>query len=136
MIRRLLSGSCCSTPSAMCFWATAFMILYGAGLVASAAWPAIGDYRQTYTLAALGVACCANFGRNRTFHCGITGPLFILSAAAMGFVESNRWRIDGDIIWGITLVAVGLTLVAEWRVVGEPGRESGGCCVTPNPSPE
>ena len=57
MIRRLFSGSCCSTPSAMCFWATAFMVLYGAGLVVGAAWPAVAVYRETYTLAALGVAC-------------------------------------------------------------------------------
>lgn len=136
MIRRLFSESCCSTPSAMCFWATAFMILYGAGLLVGAAWPAVGVYRETYTLAALGVACCANFGRNRTFHCGITGPLFILSAAAMALVESSRWRIDGEIIWGVTLVAVGLTLVTEWQVVGEPGRESSDCCAAPSPSPK
>lgn len=79
---------------------------------------------------------CANFGRNRTFHCGITGPLFILSAAAMALVEWSRWRIDGEIIWGVTLVAVGLTLVTEWQVVGEPRRESSDCCAAPSPSPK
>ena len=54
----------------------------------------------------------------------------------MALVEWSRWRIDGEIIWGVTLVAVGLTLVTEWQVVGEPRRESSDCCAAPSPSPK
>ncbi len=121
MIRRALSQSCCTTPAAMCFWAAAFILLYGTGLLVASVWPELRQYSDTYLLAALGLACVVNFGRNRTFHCGITGPVFILGAVAMAFIEAGVWDFSGTAVSGIVLVIVALTLIAEWRIVGQPG---------------
>lgn len=118
MIRRVFAQGCCTTPSAMCFWATAFMLLYGAGLVIGSLRPDLRQYTDTYLLGALGLACLANFGRNRTLHCGLTAPLFLFGAVAMSLIEARLWHADGAAVWGIVLIGVGLSLVIEWRTAG------------------
>ena len=118
MIRRISANSCCTTPSAMFFWATRFGLLFGIGLFVGWMWPSLLAFTDTYVLVALGLACFANFSRNRTLHCGITGPVFLLGASTMGLIEAGLWDIDPDAIWGVALVAVGLAFVFEWRSVG------------------
>ena len=73
----LLARSCCTTPAAMSLWAAMFVLIYGAGLLLRSAWPAVQPFGDTVILVALGAACAINFGRNRTLHCGLTGPLFV-----------------------------------------------------------
>ena len=41
MTRRWFAGGCCTTPSAMGFWAAAFVLLYGAALLLASGWPAL-----------------------------------------------------------------------------------------------
>jgi hypothetical protein len=103
----------------MCFWAVAFALVYGAGLLVASVWPAMQSYRDTLLLVALGAACFVNFGRNRTLHCGITGPLFLIGALAAALIESGVWTLDLAVVWGIVLVGVGVALVIEWRTVGQ-----------------
>lgn len=103
----------------MCFWAVAFAMVYGAGLLVASVWPAMQPYRDTLLLFALGAACFVNFGRNRTLHCGITGPLFLIGALAAALIESGVWTLDLAVVWGIVLVGVGVALVIEWRTVGQ-----------------
>jgi hypothetical protein len=68
---------------------------------------------------ALGAACFANFSRNRTLHCGITGPLFLIGALAAALLEAGAWTLDLGAVWGIILVGVGVALAIEWRTVGQ-----------------
>jgi hypothetical protein len=118
MIRRVFAQGCGTTPSAMCFWATAFLLLYGAGLGIGSLRPDLRQYTDTYLLAALGLACFANFGRNRTLHCGLTGPIFLFGAIAMALIDAQLWNVDAAALWGIVLIGVGISLVIEWRRVG------------------
>lgn len=71
-------------------------------------------------LVALGVACFLNFRQNRTLHCSITGPLFLLGAVAAALIEAGIWTVDLSVVWGIVLVGVGLAFIIEWRTVGPP----------------
>jgi hypothetical protein len=124
MTRRLLAGSCCTTPSAMGFWAAAFVLLYGAVLLLASVLPALGLYGDTLILAALGGACFVNFSRNRTLHCGITGPIFLIGAVAAALIESGRWLADLSIVWGVVMLGVGIAFVVEWRTIGRNGSSS------------
>ena len=126
MIRRAFAQSCCSTPAAMCFWATTFMLLYGIGLLAGATWPWLQAFSNTYLLVALGSACLINFGRNRTLHCGITGPLLVGCAIAMSLIEAQTWRVDPNFLWGFALVSVGAALLFESRTTSSGG-DSANC---------
>jgi hypothetical protein len=102
----------------MFFWGAAFVLLYIVGILLRSVWPAINPYGDTLILVALGTACFLNFGRHRTLHCGITGPVFLLAAIVAALVEAERWSLDLSVVWGIVLIAVGVAFVIEWRTVG------------------
>ena len=119
------SQSCCTSPAAMWFWAAAFAVLYGIGLVMRSAWPVFEPYADTPLLVALGGACFINFGRNRTLHCGLTGPLFLVAAIVAVLIEAGIWDVGEEALWGVVLVGVALAFLVEWRVVGRQGHSSG-----------
>ena len=76
------------------------------------------------TLVALAAACFVNFGRNRTLHCGITGPLFVTAAIVALLGEAGVWNIDENILWRVVLAGVLLAFIAEWRLAGRQNRPS------------
>ncbi len=102
----------------MCFCGLLFLFFYGAGLLLAASWPALQPFGDTLILASLGAACFINFGRNRTLHCGLTGPLFLLAAIVAGLAEARIWNVDMSAFWGVVLVAVAVAFLIEWRTVG------------------
>jgi hypothetical protein len=119
MNARPFGQTCCTTtPAAMAFWGFAFVLVYGLARVAGSFWPAVGHYGDTIILASLGVACFANFARNRTLHCGLSGPIFVVGALVAAAVEAGVWDLDLRVIWGILLAAVAGALLIEWRTVG------------------
>jgi hypothetical protein len=121
MNARSFGKACCTTtPAAMAFWAVAFVLVYGAAVLAGSFWPAVGHYGDTIILASLGVACFANFARNRTLHCGLSAPIFVLGALAAAAVEAGVWNLDLRVIWGTLLAVVAGALLIEWRTVRRP----------------
>lgn len=120
--------ACCTTPAAAGFWAAMFFLFYAAGLLVARFWPKLQRYGDTMILVALGAACFVNFGRNRTLHCGLTGPLFALAAIVAVSIEAGLWNIDEAILWGVVLAGVALAFLIEWRVAGRrrsPGSRPG-----------
>jgi hypothetical protein len=88
-------------------------------------WPVLEPYADTLLFAALGSACFINFGRNRTLHCGLTGPLFLIAAVVAFLMEARVWNVNEEALWGLVLVGVALAFLIEWRTVGRPRRNSG-----------
>ena len=76
--------SCCTTRSAMGYWIGVFALLYGGSMLARFLWPPARPYGDALTLAALGVACLLNFAKNRTLHCSIAGPVFVVGPSWPG----------------------------------------------------
>lgn len=107
---------CCTSPTALCLWAAAFLIVYGAGLLAGELWPALGGFDQTLVLVAIGIACLVTFGITRTFHCGITGPLFLVAAAAVALDEAGLWVVNLSMVWALLMMGLGAAAFVEWRV--------------------
>ena len=103
----------------MCFWAAMFAIVYGIALLAAGIWPTLAPYGgDTTILVVLGTACVINFGRNRTLHCGLSGPLFLGPAIAAALIEARVWDVNMAVLWGLVAIGVGITLAIEWRSVG------------------
>ena len=117
MRRPTLPQGCCTTPSAMCFWVAAFVLFYGAGLLLGTVWPAVRHYEDTVLLVSLAAACFVNFHRNRTLHCALTGPLFVVGAIVAILAEAGIWHVDLSALWGVVLLGVGLAFLIEWRTV-------------------
>ena len=118
------SQSCCTSPAAMWFWAAAFAVVYGIGLLMRSTWPVFEPYADTLLLVALGAACFINFGRNRTLHCGLTGPLFLAAAIVAALIEAGIWEVSEEALWAVVLVGVALAFLIEWRTVGREGHSS------------
>lgn len=124
MPRFTFSQTCCTSPAAMWFWAAAFVRLYGVGLFARSTWPVFEPYGDTLLLAARGLACFIDFSRNRTLHCGLTGPLFLIAAIVAVLMEAGVWSVNENALWGLVLVGVALAFLIEWRTVGRQGHNS------------
>ena len=118
MKQLLVARSCCTTPSALCLWGATALLIYGAGLLLSVVWPAIRAFPSTLILLAMGGACVLNYARNRTFHCVITAPVFLLAALVMALSEAGIWHVADRVFWGLVLIAVAIAFLIEWRTVG------------------
>ena len=118
MKRPPLKQSCCTTPSAIWFWAMMFAAFYVASWLLGAVWPELRDYGDTLILASLAAACFINFSRNRTLHCGLTGPLFLGGAVVAMLMEGEVWNVDQSVLWGVVMVGVAVAFLIEWRTVG------------------
>ena len=115
MARFRFSQTCCTSPAAMWLWADTSRCCRVWSRSRST-WPTSEPYGDTLLLTALGAACFVNFGRNRTLHCGLTGPLFLVAAMVAILMEAGVWRIKEEALWGVVLVGVALAFLIEWRV--------------------
>ncbi len=64
---------------------------------------------------ALGLACAANLVRNRTFHCVITGPFFLLVALAFALNTAGVWKVPAGALWAIVVIVVCAAFLLERR---------------------
>lgn len=80
-------GACCSSPAAICYWFTASLVAWGVLSLIGVYWRPLHASSAATIFFAMAVGCVANWSKNRTFHCGITGPLFFI--AAMVFLLSE-----------------------------------------------
>ena len=96
-----------------------FLLVYGGSLWLGSLWPPFRQYGDTLILAAMGVACFTNFARNRTLHCGLSGPIFIAGALVAALTEARIWNIDLRSVWAVVLVGAALAFLIELRTVGQ-----------------
>jgi hypothetical protein len=101
----------------MWFWCASFAVFFGISLLLGRMWPDLQQYGDTTLLVALAAACFVNFGRNRTLHCGLTGPLFLIAAVVALLIEAGIWGVDHDVLWGVVLIGVALAFLIEWWTV-------------------
>lgn len=90
------------------------MILYGIGL-GLVFWLHWQPYELVVLFTALGLACFANLVRNRSFHCAITGPFFLLVAVALGLQAAGIWKVGGTLLWPAVVIVVCAAFVLERR---------------------
>jgi hypothetical protein len=102
----------------MFFWGAVFVLAYGATIAIRSTWAVAEAYGDTLLLGALGAACVINFARNRTLHCGMTGPLFLVGAVVAALIESDRWNLDLDVLWASVLAGVIVAFLLEWSGIG------------------
>ncbi len=73
-------AACCSSPAAMCYWLAASLIAWGVLSFIGIYWRPLHALSAAAILSAMALGCVANWFRNRTLHCAITGPLFLIAA--------------------------------------------------------
>jgi hypothetical protein len=69
----------------------------------------------TTILFAMAIGCVANWRRNRTLHCAITGPLFFFAAVVFLLSDVFMAHVNSLWVWPFVLIGVGIAFLLEWR---------------------
>jgi hypothetical protein len=108
-------GACCSSPTAIWYWFAASLIAWGALSLIGLRWHPLHASAAVTILLALAIGCFANWARNRTFHCALTGPLFAIAGAAFLLSDTGVMRVNNAVVWAVVLIGTGIAFVLEWR---------------------
>jgi hypothetical protein len=57
----------------------------------------------------------ANWFRNRTLHCAITRPLFLIAGIMFLFAENGTLAINARFVGPIVAIVTGIAFLVEWR---------------------
>ena|SRR5215470_12770997 len=107
--------ACCSSPAAMCYWFVASLIAWGVLSLIGVYWYPLHASSAATILFAMAIGCVANWFRNRTFHCAITGPLFFLAAVVFLLSNLGITHVNLVLIWPFVFVGVAIAFLLEWR---------------------
>src|SRR5216684_5658517 len=90
--------ACCSSPAAICYWLAVSVIAWGALSLIGIYWRPLRASSAATCLLAMAVGCLANWVRNRTYHCAVTGPIFLIAGVvflALRCAHYSRQRAVG-----------------------------------------
>src|SRR5690348_15938823 len=73
------SRACCSSPTAIRYWLVASLASWFVIGLTGIYWHPLRFLSAAAILFALAAGCFANWFRNRTLHCAMTGPLFLIA---------------------------------------------------------
>ena len=107
--------ACCSSPAALCYWFIVSLIAWGVLSVIGIYWRPLHGSSAATILFAMAIGCVANWLRNRTLHCAITGPLFLIAAVVFLLSDMSTTHVNSLLVWPFVLIGVGVAFLLEWR---------------------
>ena len=107
--------ACCTSPAAMCYWFTVSLVAWGALSLIGIYWRPLHALSPAATLFAMAIGCAANWLRNRTLHCVITGPLFLIAALVFLVSDLTGTHANSLLVWPFVVIGVGIAFLLEWR---------------------
>jgi hypothetical protein len=109
----------------MCYWCSASLLAWGALSLIGVYWYPLHATSAAMICIAVAIGCGANWLRNRTLHCGITGPLFLIAGVVFLLSDARVFQINPDIVWSIVAVLTGVSFLLEWRYTSRSQSSSG-----------
>ncbi len=106
---------CCSSPAAICYWFVVSLIAWGVLSLIGIYWRPLHASSAAACLFAMAIGCIANWTRNRSFHCAITGPLFLIGGIVFLLSAERLLRVNTDWVWTFVLIGTGIAFLLEWR---------------------
>jgi hypothetical protein len=107
--------ACCSSPASICYWLVVSLVAWGMLSLIGIVWLPLHAASPSACLFAMAIGCFANWARNRTFHCGMTGPLFLI-AGIVFLLSGERWlHVSAGLVWTFVLFGTGSAFLLEWR---------------------
>lgn len=64
---------------------------------------------------AMAIGCVANWFRNRTLHCVITAPLFLIIGALFLVSNLHIVAVDSRVLWCVVGFGTAVAFFFEWR---------------------
>ena len=86
-------------------------------------WYPLHWYAASTILFAAGIGCIANWLRNRSFHCAITAPLFLIGAILFLVGTLGIARVNVGLVWSLLLVGTGVAFLLERRYAKPPASQ-------------
>jgi hypothetical protein len=71
-------------------------------------------------LLAMAIGCFANWLRNRSYHCAITGPLFLAGGLVLLFSGMHLIAFNIGWVWPFVLIGTCVAFLLEWRYAKRP----------------
>ena len=105
--------ACCSSPASICYWLVVSLAAWAVLSVIGIFWQPLHGSPGATCLLATSVGCFANAFKNRTYHCVLTGPLFLVGAILL--LSSNFMHVKPTVIWIGVLAGTGIAFLLEWR---------------------
>jgi hypothetical protein len=63
----------------------------------------------------MAIGCFANWFKNRSFHCAITGPLFLVAGIVSLLEGVREIHVNVFWFWPFVLIGVVIAFLLEWR---------------------
>jgi hypothetical protein len=104
---------CCSSRASICYWLIASLVGWVVLATIGMFWHPLHTKSAVTCLLAMAAGCFANAFKNRTYHCVLTGPLFLIAAILL--LSSDFTHIKPTLVWIIVLVGTGIAFLMEWR---------------------
>jgi hypothetical protein len=104
---------CCSSRASICYWLIASLVGWAGLATIGMFWHPLHATSAITCLLAMAVGCFANAFKNRTYHCMLTGPVFL--TAAILLLSSDLTHIKPAFVWAFVLVGTGIAFFLEWR---------------------
>jgi hypothetical protein len=106
---------CCSSPAAMFYWAIVSLIAWCALSLIGIFWHPLHASSAVTCLLAPGIGCVANWMRNRSLHCVITAPIFLIAAAVFLLSDMGWIHVKISVVWAFVCLGVGIAFFLEGR---------------------
>jgi hypothetical protein len=107
-------GACCSSPASICYWFIVSLIAWGVLSLIGIYLRPLHAPSAAACLFAMAIGCLANWHRNRSFHCAITGPLFLSGGIMFLLSGVHMIHVDTLWVWLVLLIGIGVAFVLEW----------------------
>lgn len=104
---------CCSSPKSICYWLIVSLAAWAGLAIIGMFWHPLHASSAATCLLAMSVGCFANAFKNRTYHCVLTGPLFLVAAILL--LSSDFMHVKPTVIWMAVLAGTGIAFLLEWR---------------------
>lgn len=104
---------CCTSRASIFYWLVASLAAWAVLATIGMFWHALHATSAVTCLLAIAIGCFANAFKHRTYHCVLTGPLFLIAAILLLF--SDLTHIKPTLVWAIVLFWTGIAFLLEWR---------------------
>jgi hypothetical protein len=107
--------ACCSSPAAIYYRFIVSLVAWGVLSLLGIYWRPLHSSSSATCLFAMASGCFANWLRNRSFHCAITGPVFVIGGGAFLFSDMRMVNVNTSWVWPFVLIGVGIAILLEWQ---------------------
>ena len=112
--------ACCSSPAAICYWFIISLVAWAVLSLIGIYWRPLHASSAATCLFAMAIGCLANWIRNRSFHCAITGPLFLIGGVIFLLSGVRMIHVNTRWVWTFVLIGTGIAFLLEWRYGKRP----------------